>query len=253
MTDKPSILSAARMLLYRSGVESWRRGEQYVREGKVVPVRFDDTSIDAVAHGTQDYAVRLAFKHGGLSRSCSCPVADFCKHEIALAILWDEQRGITRPSGDEVQDVAIPPPDISHAEIMSAFRDPLNADLDVIRFAAEQRGWGRPHARLPDKPKMADGTLTLEDIVRLLDDIGGWSVRRNFDPYFCAGEMMAAFCEVMRRTMKQWETFDSDMKEQIIVIFESFEEELLSELIDDSDGIHEFSTAHIEYLEEHSE
>ena len=236
------------MLLGRTCLESWKRGEEYSLKGKAKLVRFDEKSAKGEAYGSETYEVKLSFKSGGISRSCTCPVNDFCKHEVALAILWDEKRGISKPSANEIENVTIPPPLVSRTDIMKAFNDPLNTNLEVIRIAADESGWSRPHARLPQKPRILEGNLTFGTIKKSLTEIRSWSRRRNFDPYFCAGETMAAFCEVIRETAKHWKNFDKFAKEKIITLLEAFENELIYEVIDDSDGLHEFSQAHLKNL-----
>lgn len=243
-----SYVSASRMLLYRTYQESWKRGEDYVKKGKVKLLRFDQKTAEGIAYGTETYQVKLEFKSGGISRSYTCPVNDFCKHMVALAIIWDIKRGITKPTPQEIENEAIPPPLVSHADVMKAFSNPINADLDVIRIAADERGWSRPHARLPQKPRSMQEKLDYNIIKKSLTEIRSWSRRSNFDTYFCAGEMMAAFCEVIRETTKQWSGLDSSEKNKILKLLEEFENELIFEMIDDSDGLHEFSQAHLDKL-----
>lgn len=59
---------------------------------------------------------------------------------VALAILWDEVRCIPRPRRHEVEEESIPPPLISRKDIKTAYDDPLNVNLDVIRLAASESG-----------------------------------------------------------------------------------------------------------------
>lgn len=63
------------------------------------------------------------------------------------------------------------------------------------------------------------GPLTLAEIERALKQIARWADHAHFDPYFCAGEMLAGF---HRR--------------------------LITELIDDSEGDRVFSQAHLQAL-----
>ena len=59
---------------------------------------------------------------------------------------------------------------------------------------------------------------------------------------------MAAFCEVLREVGTQWERFDSAVRERLLALFYQFDEELVYERINDSDGLHVFSQAHINAL-----
>lgn len=249
MDDELLQKSATHMLLSRTYLESWKRGQEYAQKGKVKLTHFDEKAAEGKAYGTETYDVKLAFKSGGISRSCTCPVNDFCKHEIALAILWDEKRGIPLPSASDIENETIPPPLISRNDIMKAFNDPLHADLEVIRIAADESGrWSRPHARFPQKPRVLESGINPDTIKKSLTEIRSWSRRRNFDPYFCAGETMAAFCEVIRETTKHWQKLSKGEKVKILVMLEEFENELIYQIIDDSDGLHDFSQAHIRNL-----
>jgi len=99
-------------------------------------------------HTTKPYAVHLKFAGSGISRSCTCPYqGDVCKHMVATAIVWDEWRGLARPSTEDVETETIPPPPVTRAQIHAVFASPLKADLDVLHLASESRGWSRPHSR----------------------------------------------------------------------------------------------------------
>ncbi len=75
-----------------------------------------------------------------------------------------------------------------------------------------------------------------------------WSRRRNYDIYFCAGEMTAAFCEVMRKIKSKWSQFSKDDQHSVLAIITKFDNELIFELIDDSEELHMFTEAHINNL-----
>jgi len=244
------MFSACAALLYRTYLETWKRGEDYANRGKVKLVKFDDSQAIAKVSGTKKYQVSMLFRGNGISRHCDCPVKDFCKHLVATAIIWDEARGINRPTAEEMEDETIPPPAISHSQVSSAYKDPLNADLDVIRIAADELGWGgRPHARLPNQPKFSSDLkqpLTLEEVRKSFREIASWANRRNYDLYFCAGEMVAAFCEIMRLTKKRLGVTSSTVSAEILREAQKFHYRLIIDLIDDSNGLHEFTEAHLE-------
>jgi hypothetical protein len=242
--------SATELLLYRTYQETWKRGEKYADEGKVKISYYDNKKIEAVVFGSQKYQTELEFRGGGLSRKCTCPVSDFCKHLVALAILWDKARGIERPNKEDVESETIPPPLVSSADINKMYRDPLNADLDVLRIASSERGsWSRPHARLPNMPKIEtdkNKPLSLNEIKNAFSQIEKWSNHRNYDMYFCAGEVVAGFCEVTRIIKKRLNASPLIVCAQILQESQNFHYALIMELIDDSDGLHEFTEAHLE-------
>ena len=70
---------------------AYRRGKDYCDSGRVVALTRSGGALRATVHGTEDYAVRLWSKDGGLAFSCTCPVGadgDFCKHAVAVSLAW---------------------------------------------------------------------------------------------------------------------------------------------------------------------
>lgn len=244
--------SACELLLYRIYLETWEKGENYADTGKVEIKQFDDKSATAYVVGTKTYETKLSFRGGGISRSCSCPVSDFCKHMVAVAILWDEMRGIQRPSRKEIDSETIPPPLISRADINKAYAGPINADLDVIRLAVDDYALSpRPHARLPKVTRFESNPkqpVTLGQVKKAWTEIRSWSRKSTFDYYFCAGEMVAAFCETIRTIISRFDSSDALELAKVLRNAQEFHYELILELIDDSDGLHEFTEAHLEKL-----
>jgi hypothetical protein len=245
--------SACDLLLYRSYQEYWQRGQTYEKQGKVELLRFNENSVEARVQGTTTYTITFSFRAGGLSRKCSCPVKDFCKHMIAVAIAWDKARGLLPPTNEQVENTSIPPALISHADIQKAYSTPIEANLDIIRIAADELGWqSRPHTHLPHHPKSLSNDLqtpvTLQEIKKCFSEIRSWSRRRNFDMYFCAGELVAAFCEVLRSIYQRCSFSQLEELAKVLVLAQAFHYEIIMEIIDDSDGLHEFTEAHLEKL-----
>ncbi len=170
---------------------------------------------------------------------------------VAVAIVWDEARRIPRPSKEEIESETIAPPEITKADIHKMYADPLHADLDTLRIAVDERGWSRPHARLPQMPSFESNPsipLKLEEVQKAFLSIQRWSLKRNYDMYFCAGEMVAAYCKVLRLICKRVEMSDIFVVAQILRESQKFHYELIMNLIDDSDGLHVFTEAHLEHL-----
>lgn len=246
--------SYSRVLLGRVEKTWWERGATYAREGRVGEVVRDLKGVGAVVRGTKAYHVRVAWYGNGISTHCTCPIGGpkaVCKHVIALAIVADEANGLAPPDEEEVELGAIPPPLVSRTQIQKMYDDPLNANLEVLRMAAsESGGWSRPHARLPQAPQLPAGEAALDAaaVERAFREIRRWTRRRSFDPYFCAGEIMAAFCEVLRACRGRWENTPSDVAAEILKTAADFHREMLEGLIDDSDGNHVFGSAHLRAL-----
>ncbi|MEE9238977.1 MAG: SWIM zinc finger family protein [Thermodesulfobacteriota bacterium] len=249
--------SATDLLIHRTYEEIWKRGEKYANSGKVKISKSDDREAKAIVIGTNYYNVSLKFSSGGISKQCNCPYYEGgtsrsvpCKHIIALAIVWDESRGIKRPSKKEVEFNVIPPPFVTRSQIQAMYKNPINADLETLRIAAEERGsWSRPHARLPNMPRFSSDNqkpLSLRKIKTAFTQIEKWTDRRNYDYYFCAGEMVAAFCEIMRIVSKRILVTPPIVSAKILWEAQKFHYVLLMELVDDSDGLSVFTEAHLE-------
>jgi len=243
--------SACDLILYRTYIEIWRRGEALADLRNFENLKHDEQSIEAEFEGTGCYQLVLAFCSGGLSRRCSCPYnGDFCKHLIALAIVWDRLRDLPLPTSAEVEAEAIPPPLVTRAQVDAMYRHPLKVDLDVLRLAAGgMGGWSRPHTQLPQRPQSValDHVLSPEEMVKIGRELNQWSRRRGYDPYFCAGEMTAAFCEVIRSLFELKPT-DAQAAAELLLELERLHKTLILELIDDSNAEYVFGEAHIEEL-----
>ncbi len=254
MKNIDNMQSACEALLYRTYQESWKRGEKYADDSRVKIISLKERSIKAKVKGTHDYEVTLAFKGGGISRKCECPVNDFCKHMAAAAIVWDEMRGITRPSKEEINDVSVPPPLVSRADIDRLYKDPINSDLQILRMASSGTGrWFRPHAVLPLAPKIntdKKSPIDLDELKKSFSEIRSWTRRRNYDYYFCAGEMAAAFIEVLRNTIGRISASDLATAADALLLCQRFNDELIAELIDDSEGQWMLTEPHLELMYE---
>ena len=169
---------------------------------------------------------------------------------IAVAILWDEMRGIKRPSSEEVEFETIPPPFVTRSQYAELFRNPLRADLELLRIAAEEIGsWSRPHSRLPNMPHFSaneNEPLSVKEIRKAFKEIGNWERRKRYDYYFCAGEMVAAFCDVMRLVKKRLSVTSPLIAAEVLREAQKFHYKLVMELIDDSDGLHIFTEENLE-------
>jgi hypothetical protein len=200
--------SAAEILLGRAYKEVWKRGEEYADYGKVKIKNFDHKKIEAIVSGKKDYRVVLKFAGSGILKQCDCaysqngpPSRPACKHMVAAAILWDQKRKIARPSKKDINLHTLAPPPISRQGIINLFKKPLKADLDKIRIITEYASWKpQPHARLPNRPKINSDSrraLKINEVKKALQEMEKWAKRSLYDPYFCAGEMSAGFCELL--------------------------------------------------------
>ncbi|MGI3780914.1 MAG: SWIM zinc finger family protein, partial [Janthinobacterium lividum] len=88
-------ISDVRALLEDAGFEpgTRRRGQAYAREGRVTHLQQDwegdSLFASALVRGTQAYRTTVMLERTGpagfvLRTSCTCPVAEWCKHTYAL-------------------------------------------------------------------------------------------------------------------------------------------------------------------------
>ena len=245
------MFSYTRIILDNTELAIYRRGLEYANKKKIRLISVTNNGCQAIADGSQNYEISLGFSHVGSPKfSCSCPYFSehktkiVCKHIIGSSLIWDRSRNIPDPDKGTIDNLVIPEPDFTAKDINAAFKDPLIANLDILR--ADPAGWMRPHARLPIKPKVCnESALTVEIIKQGISELRAWSRKSNFDPYFCAGEIMAGFCELMRFIKSKFNSLSLEDKIKTLKILADFHHELILEKIDDSDGLHDFSEAHL--------
>lgn len=248
--------SASLAFLDKTFQSMWERGELYLKEGKIILLDFDEKSVRAIAKGTDVYEVSMRFIGENLSRRCSCPYAESrmpqqppCKHMVGVALLWDKSRGAITPTKEEVETRTVPPPTVTKADINALYRDPLAADLEVLRMAVETSAYVKAHARLPSTPTALitrDEPVTSKEISRITAEMERWAQKTNFDPYFCAGEMVAAFCECIRELVRRIQPTPAMVLADVLLALQKYNRKLILSLIDDSDGLHEFTEAHLD-------
>jgi hypothetical protein len=243
------------MLLPITYEEVWLRGESCIEKGSVRLREYSDTKADGLALGSKPYKVKLQFVAGKLMHLCDCPYVggEVCKHMVALALLWDSSR-LTGgpPSRREVEENAITPPLVSYANIQAQYKKPLTADLDVVRIAASESGSrSHAHTRFPNLPPLETKEripVTKDEIEKAFREIVRWTKRKSYDRYYCAGEMAAAFCEIIRIVRLRGPITRAPELAQILVAAQKFEHRLIDELIDNKDGLEVFTSAHIDDL-----
>lgn len=252
--------SAAACLLVKTDRRVWERGEVYAGAGKVQVIHADDKNIEARVAGTESYQVRLGFPGRGIGKQCSCYYARggqaqhaACKHMVAVALIWDRLRGQPGPGAEQIAQATIPSPDNSYRQLVKAvYADPLHADLDLLRTLADAPGcWSRPHSHLPEKPPFKDNPnlpLDLEEAKTAFRKIAQWRHRPSYDPYFCAGEMMAAFCEILRSIRMRLDASETKPLAEILLAAMKFHTQLVFNYLDSSDGVQVFSGSHLEDL-----
>lgn len=244
--------SFARMILEDVEKAVYDRGFSLANQKSVKLTQILNNACQSDVRGTQNYHVKLGFKRTG-SPKCECTCLYFtqhsdiiCKHIVATALVWDRSRSISDPEKDLVERLAIPEPEFSAKDLNAAFRDPVNANLDILR--ADPTGWMRPHAHLPNRPKVcSEEKASLQGVKQGISELRAWTRKSNFDPYFCAGEMIAGYCEMIRWLQDRIDDFTEDEIDKALELLINYHLELVQR-IDDSDGLHIFNEAHLYQL-----
>ena len=237
---------ACEYLLSKTYEDVWYRGEVYAERGLVNVAHKTNKEIRAVVRGGAEYITSLSFSHTTLIRKCTCPYAlqngarsPACKHMVALAIIWDEARHIERPTREQIETETIPPPLVSRFDIERAEQNPLKANLEILRLASSSGQWQHAHARLPLAPSSVDITKATREFLR-------WSKLASYDSYHCAGEMIAAFCELMRSLIASTNDAKPLLLADTLLNAQELHSRIVQKLIDNSDGFHSFSEAHLD-------
>ena len=240
--------SAAEILLPRTYKEVWKRGEFYVSAKKVKIIKAHEKQVKVAVIGEKKYSVILKFSGDGIIKQCDCAYSldgpqarPACKHMVAAAICWDESRRIIRPSKKDIDSHTLTPAPISRQGIINLFKIPLRADLDKIRIIAEYSSWRpQPHARLPNMPKISRDSrrpLKISEIKKAFSEMEKWAERSLYDPYFCAGEMSAAFCELLDVIKKRIDKTEAGEIILIIALCVDWFYRKFNKLIDGIEGV----------------
>lgn len=94
-------------LMHASSAKIFERGETYASSGAVSIVGEQgdpQPAIHAEVAGTQIYMTSVRIEDGDVAGSCDCPSADdgwFCKHQVAVALIWRHRLSGTEPVVDE--------------------------------------------------------------------------------------------------------------------------------------------------------
>ncbi|MEM9188794.1 MAG: SWIM zinc finger family protein [Myxococcota bacterium] len=147
---------------------SFRRGEQYFREGRVGNLTRNGNTIRASVRGSRLYDVQLWVKGDQLAYSCTCPVAEqglLCKHCIAVALAW------IVPMAEAAKAQA----DLADAETGVSSTPPEEVEQPVLRPPGPQLSKSRPPKARPTpaktdwRPGRVHAWLRAQDSVALAD------------------------------------------------------------------------------------
>lgn len=110
------------------------------------------------------------------------------------------------PSDEEVKNSSIEVDYGFGSKIDKMFEKPLEADLEFLAKVSDYTAWkARPHAKIAVKSYINDIDQSLEqgEVVKGLMNLSKVISRYNFDPYFCVGEISAAFSKTLDTIIKR--------------------------------------------------
>lgn len=237
-------ISLTKALLENVTQTIYERGREYFEKEAVKDLRLEENQVLAKVEGREDYSVEISFKKGALGADCDCPYMlqteeEYCKHIMAVAIAHDKKLGLALPILDDLENTTIE--EIPHLQqkMNQIFRDPLNADLDILARYTDFGSWVRPHAKL-DVTSFIDNRkqqLNLKEILYAFRRISSLENKYKYDPYFCAGEVTAIVCKTLDVLIKK--SSKNSYEEQKEIFYETvvFYYQIYLDMIDGSDGI----------------
>ena len=115
--------AAARAFLQIVSETTRRRGQRYFAHGAVRQLRCVKPGVEyeATVQGTLSYTTQVIYEKGEWFSSCSCPVAEDCKHAVAVML------ALLRHA-DEAGPVIAAESRGKPATLDAALKRPLNAD-----------------------------------------------------------------------------------------------------------------------------
>lgn len=246
--------SLSSYILNNTTEDIYWRGLEYFQKNKVGAIQESEKIISATIKGANEYLVEFRQGPKYLKGYCSCPYfsvnEDYCKHIVALAVSWDQKKGISLPDKKEVKKYCIQVDHDFGKKVNQMFSDPLNADLKFLAVASDYTSWARPHAKIFIKTTIENSKeeLSLKKAQLGLQKIDNLTNNKNYDPYFCAGEISAVFCLTLDSIIKKLSMTPKDVQTKIIIECIVFYYNQYLQIIDSSDGIHEIPFARLQKM-----
>ena len=191
---------------------------------------------------TKEYSVTFKFRKSGLVYGCSCPYSEgICKHIIAVAIVWDEQHGFKRLNQDLIKACIASSPPISRREVESFYSKPLKADLEKVRIMGDYLLKSKKrHAILPKRPKIDTDINKPQELTKIqsaFKEMESWARKPSYDPYYCSGEMAAAFSELLEIIASRVPSSPPDTTILIMAHCIDWYYRGFNQIVDGSDGV----------------
>ncbi len=243
----------SRHILANTTQEVFRRGVQYVKEGRVKDIRLQGKTLSALIQGSSDYEVEFRQGPKYVKGYCTCPYAlneDYCKHVVALAVSWDTQRDIDVPDEEEIRDSAL---QIEHnvgKGVEALYHDPLHANLELLAVGEEPGPMKTPHARISLMALLPQTSqpISLQELRSGLRKIERLGNLKQYDRRLCAREVSALLSLFFDAVIKRFEYTDSKKYLDIVAECITFYYNTYLALIDGSDGIWQIPFARIQLM-----
>lgn len=167
---------------------SYERGMKYANDGRVGTVSQQGATVRATVAGREPYGVRLVLDGDALAGHCSCPMGaegEFCKHCVALAIVWSAQGPDHRvevpeesmQNDPEEAALRLSRDDLVDLVVGQAARNPgVAADLFAragMMAEADDATTSATHARIVEvlSPERADGPDVYFEVEALVEEL----------------------------------------------------------------------------------
>lgn len=222
--------------------ESFRRGDEYYRNGAITSVARRGSLLQATVEGSEPepYGVRITFDEGGVVGAvCTCAYAwgGWCKHIAAtlLVCLHQPEKIEERPSIEAVL-AELDREQIQTVLLRLTERDPLVADA-VEREAALARVVGTPAEQTPPPARPVRQTrIDVRDVRRQVRAaLHGLDHLRASEAYWHVGSIVADVATVLERA---WAFTRAGDGRSALAILEAITDEYVEGWtdLDDSEG-----------------
>lgn len=232
----------------------FERGRKYYKSGKVRNLSITNDGVFAVVSGSEDYDVEIGFHKNSFGADCYCAYMennqnDYCKHIVAVAIARDVKLGLLLPSENELENLTIEEFPHLGKKLSKAFKDPLNADLEVIACATDFSSWVRPHAKIPPISFISlKDANNLALVKKSFNRINSLKNKFHFDSYFCAGEVTAVTCKTLDTILDQFNRVSPLVQREILYETIKFYYQVFLAMIDGSDGVWQIAQARVKKM-----
>lgn len=133
--------------------EILERGIDYYRNGHLLTgVRIDHCLAGMVIGAGADYQVRLWIEAEKIQGRCSCPYPDFCKHLVALAYGWVENKAKFKDLRPLLDQALLDPTGLPALLTRLVYHDPLT----FLQIADQRNLASRPQSGLPGTREMVN-------------------------------------------------------------------------------------------------